>query len=114
MVAQQRKPGTTLRASIEDSYAGRVEKAASVDAMVDDALRLVSGQCPICGTRNALRLVKDESFSAQAGDARDIVERLSGDRCSTCHEVMFDAASAERYAGAGDALVLKSRKAESE
>ncbi len=42
------------------------------------------------------------------------VEGLSGFRCPACDEIEFDAESAERYAAAGDALVLATRKAEGE
>jgi HTH-type transcriptional regulator/antitoxin MqsA len=43
-----------------------------------------------------------------------MVAGLSGVRCPQCHEIEFDAESAERYAAAGDALVLSSRKAAGE
>jgi HTH-type transcriptional regulator/antitoxin MqsA len=39
---------------------------------------------------------------------------LSGFRCPACGEIEFDAASAERYAAAGDALVLAERQAAGE
>ena len=42
------------------------------------------------------------------------VEGLSGFRCTACGEIEFDAESAERYAAAGDALVLATRRAEGE
>lgn len=42
------------------------------------------------------------------------VEGLSGFRCPACGEIEYDAESAERYAAAGDALVLAARRAESE
>jgi HTH-type transcriptional regulator/antitoxin MqsA len=42
------------------------------------------------------------------------VTGLSGFRCSACDEIEYDQESAERYAAAGDALVLASRKAAGE
>ena len=42
------------------------------------------------------------------------VTDLSGLRCPACGEIEFDAASAERYAAAGDALVLAERQAAGE
>lgn len=42
------------------------------------------------------------------------VDGLSGFRCPACGEIEFDAASAERYAAAGDALVLAERRAAGE
>ena len=39
------------------------------------------------------------------------VEGLSGFRCPVCGEVEYDADSAERYAAAGDTLVLAARRA---
>jgi HTH-type transcriptional regulator/antitoxin MqsA len=42
------------------------------------------------------------------------VEGLSGFRCPACSEVDYDPASAERYAAAGDALVLAARQATGE
>jgi len=41
---------------------------------------------------------------------RKTVDGLSGWRCKSCDEVEFDAESAQRYAVAGDALVLEARK----
>lgn len=76
--------------------------------------KLAAGQCSVCGTRKALVHFDGELFPVQVGDATEIVGGLSGDRCSACDEVFLDPASAARFAGAGDALVLKHRKAEGE
>lgn len=72
--------------------------------------RLAAGQCPVCGTRKSLARFAGESFPVRVGDVTDTVDDLSGDRCSACDEVFFDAASAKRYADAGDSLVQKIRK----
>lgn len=42
------------------------------------------------------------------------VEGLSGFRCPACGDMEYDAESAERYAAAGDALVLAARRADGE
>lgn len=39
------------------------------------------------------------------------VEGLSGLRCTACGQIEYDRASADRYAAAGDALVLAARQA---
>lgn len=47
------------------------------------------------------------------GVAADVAD-LSGFRCPACGEIEYDPASAERYASAGDALVLAARQAAGE
>jgi HTH-type transcriptional regulator/antitoxin MqsA len=59
-------------------------------------------------------------MEAFAGETHTIEHRgatievagLSGFRCPSCGEVEFDAPSAERYAAAGDRLVLDARQAQ--
>jgi HTH-type transcriptional regulator/antitoxin MqsA len=77
-----------------------------------DLPQLALGQCPVCGTRESLVHFQGEAFPVQVGDLTDSVDGLSGDRCRACEEVFFDADSAQRYADAGDALVIQYRKAE--
>lgn len=76
--------------------------------------RLEAGQCPVCATRKSLARFAGESFAVQVADLNDTIEGLSGNRCSACAEVFFDAASAKRYAETGDLLVRKTRKASGE
>ena len=76
--------------------------------------REAARQCPVCGAHKALVQFKGESLPVRAGNLAVTVDALSGNRCSACDEVFFDAASARRYAAAGDSLVLKIRKAEGE
>jgi HTH-type transcriptional regulator/antitoxin MqsA len=52
---------------------------------------------------------EDETFTIEHAGIAAKVEGLSGWRCDACGEVEFDATSAQRYAGAGDALVLRDR-----
>jgi HTH-type transcriptional regulator/antitoxin MqsA len=53
---------------------------------------------------------KDETFTVTHGGRRAVVKGLAGWRCGKCGEVEFDAASAKRYAAAGDVLVLRARR----
>jgi HTH-type transcriptional regulator/antitoxin MqsA len=53
---------------------------------------------------------KNETFVIEHEGMQDNVSGLSGVRCPSCGEVVFDAASAARYAQAGDALVLAARR----
>jgi HTH-type transcriptional regulator/antitoxin MqsA len=51
-----------------------------------------------------------ESFRVEhRGDAKDVAD-LAGWRCPECGEVEFDTGSANRYAEAGDELVLAARR----
>jgi HTH-type transcriptional regulator/antitoxin MqsA len=50
---------------------------------------------------------KGETFIVDHAGMTATVEGLSGWRCGTCGEVEFDADSAQRYAAAGDKLVLR-------
>lgn len=74
--------------------------------------QLASGQCPVCGSRNSLVPFEGVSFPIKVGKLSDIVNDLAGDRCNSCDEVFFDDFGAQKFADAGDALVVKTRKAE--
>ena len=74
--------------------------------------QLAPGQCPVCGSRNSLVHFEGEAFPIQVGKLSDAVNHLAGDRCSSCDEIFFDDSSAQKFADAGDALVVKTRKAE--
>ncbi len=67
--------------------------------------------CPECGTSHLTRF-EGEIFTVEHKGAVLQVEAVSGWRCGHCGEVMFDPASAARYAEAGDILVLAARKKE--
>ena len=70
-------------------------------------------KCLNCETRKGMKRFEEETFSiTHAGLSAD-VEGLSGWRCGNCDEAEFDAASARRYAAAGDKLVLRSRAQQS-
>jgi HTH-type transcriptional regulator/antitoxin MqsA len=53
----------------------------------------------------------NETHEVVFRDRKTDVEGLSGFRCGACGEIEYDQASAERYAAAGDLLVLEARKA---
>jgi HTH-type transcriptional regulator/antitoxin MqsA len=55
---------------------------------------------------------EDERFTIEHDGLRKVVAGLSGWRCKSCDEVVFDPESAQRYAAAGDTLVLEARKRE--
>jgi HTH-type transcriptional regulator/antitoxin MqsA len=67
--------------------------------------------CPDCGVPAAVPF-KGETFRISHKEDATEVQGLSGWRCSSCGEVVFDAKSAKRYASAGDELILKARDGE--
>lgn len=70
--------------------------------------------CLSCDAGADMVPFSDETHQVDYRGATAEVEGLSGFRCPACGEIEFDAESAERYAAAGDALVLAARKAEGE
>jgi HTH-type transcriptional regulator/antitoxin MqsA len=67
--------------------------------------------CGSCGTRRMKRF-ENGTFSIQHGGLSETIKGLRGWRCGGCDEVEFDAASARKYASAGDRLVLRAREIE--
>jgi len=67
--------------------------------------------CPHCGSRE-WEYFKGETFVVSHCGLTAKEKGLAGWRCRACHEVVFDKASAKRYAAAGDKLVLEARAAE--
>ncbi|WP_137130436.1 type II toxin-antitoxin system MqsA family antitoxin [Rhizobium sp. FY34] len=65
--------------------------------------------CICCGT--ALLPFAGETHQVDYQGASVAVADLSGFRCASCGEIEFDEDSAERYAAAGDMLVLAARHA---
>ncbi|PPU94049.1 hypothetical protein XpopCFBP1817_10340 [Xanthomonas populi] len=78
----------------------------------DTLPRLAVGQCPVCGSAGSLVHFHDETFPVVVGELSDIVANLAGDRCQVCEEVFLNDESDRRFASAGDALVMKERRAE--
>jgi HTH-type transcriptional regulator/antitoxin MqsA len=71
-------------------------------------------KCLNCETRKGMTHFADETFTIEHAGMTATVEGLSGWRCEGCGEIEFDARSARRYAAAGDELVLRARKRQSE
>jgi len=71
-------------------------------------------KCLNCETRKGMTHFADETFTIKHAAMTATVEGLSGWRCEGCGEIEFDARSARRYAAAGDELVLRARKRQSE
>ena len=71
-------------------------------------------KCVACKSRVGMTRFQDESFRIGHEGLFATVNGLSGWRCGHCGEVEFDADSARRYAAAGDQLVLRARKRQSE
>lgn len=65
-------------------------------------------QCGECGSRS-LRAFSGKAFVVAHAGATRTVKDLAGWRCGECGEVIFDVASAKRYAAAGDELVQRER-----
>ncbi len=70
-------------------------------------------KCAHCKSRKDMVRFKDEAYTIEHEGLTSKVEGLAGWRCEPCGEVEFDAASARRYAAAGDALVLRDRERQS-
>jgi HTH-type transcriptional regulator/antitoxin MqsA len=71
-------------------------------------------KCLSCGDRKGMTRFEAETFTIEHAGMTATVKGLSGWRCGICDDVAFDAESAQRYAAAGDALVLRDRKRQSE
>jgi len=69
--------------------------------------------CPNCEAPKGMTRFEGETFTIQHVGMTATVEGLSGWRCEACDEVEFDAASARRYAAAGDDLVMRNRERQS-
>ena len=67
--------------------------------------------CVCCDTTSEMTPFFGETHQVTFKDVTAEVEGLSGFRCGSCGEVEYDQQSAERYAEAGDALVLAARRA---
>lgn len=67
--------------------------------------------CAVCGAPSAVPF-KGEPFRLSHSGVSAELKGLSGSRCSTCAEIVFDSKSAKHYAAAGDKLVMHAREAE--
>lgn len=71
-------------------------------------------KCANCESPKSMIRFENESFVVEHAGLAATVVGLSGWRCGPCGEVEFDAPSAERYAAAGDTLVLRERERQSQ
>jgi HTH-type transcriptional regulator/antitoxin MqsA len=74
----------------------------------------MAGKCIDCEFCKERTRFEEETFTIEHGGNRSEVAGLSGWRCGAGGEGEFDAASARRYAAAGDELVLRDRQQQSE
>lgn len=65
--------------------------------------------CPDCAAPHWQRF-ENETQEVEHAGRKTTVPGLSGKRCASCGETLFDDESARRYAAAGDELVLAERK----
>ncbi len=69
--------------------------------------------CVSCKVAKGMTRFQGQTHSVEYGGSRLDVKGLAGWRCEQCGEVVFDSRSAQRYAAAGDELVLAARKKQS-
>ncbi len=70
-------------------------------------------KCMNCGSRKGMTRFENESFTVEHAGENTQVDGLAGWRCAACGEVEFDPDSAQKYAMAGDDLVLRERARQS-
>ncbi len=66
-------------------------------------------KCLSCETRRSMTRFEDKTFTIDHAGTTAMVEGLSGWRCEACGEAEFDRDSAQRYAAAGNELVMRDR-----
>lgn len=71
-------------------------------------------KCVNCAADKGATRFKGEKFTVTHDGMTSVVKDVSGWRCEACDEVAFDNASARRYAAAGDELVLRARRRQSQ
>lgn len=72
---------------------------------------MVAQSCSGCGGMDTVARFENEFFTIAHRGRHETIGGLSGWRCKSCDEVVFDPESAQRYAAAGDAMVLQARSA---
>ena len=71
-------------------------------------------KCMECRSAKGMGRFENKTFMIEHAGAKARVAGLSGWQCDPCGEVEFDAESARLYAAAGDELVLRERKRQSQ
>ena len=70
-------------------------------------------KCLNCGAPKGMARFQGETSTIDHAGMTATVDGLAGWRCDACGEVEFDAASARRYAAAGDDLIRRQRARQS-
>lgn len=70
---------------------------------------LAAGQCPACGSRNALVPYRDETETVRVGELAQEIHGMAGERCRVCGEAFADSDSTARWSALATALVVQSR-----
>ncbi|NYF36695.1 type II toxin-antitoxin system MqsA family antitoxin [Stenotrophomonas sp. JAI102] len=74
--------------------------------------RLTAGQCPVCGSAESLVHFYGKTLPVTVSGLSGTVSDLAGEHCQVCEEIFLDDDSAKRFANAGDALVMETRRSE--
>ncbi|KRA47584.1 type II TA system antitoxin MqsA family protein [Pseudoxanthomonas sp. Root630] len=70
---------------------------------------LAAGQCPACGSLQALVAYRDETETVRVGDLAQEIHGMAGERCRVCGEAFADSDSTARWSTVANALVARSR-----
>jgi HTH-type transcriptional regulator/antitoxin MqsA len=70
---------------------------------------MAARSCSACGGKKMMARFDGQRFTVEHERLHEDVAGLSDRRCKFCGEVVFDPDSAQRYAAAGDALVVALR-----
>ena len=71
-------------------------------------------KCMDCGSHEGMTRFENETFTVEHAGEKTQVDGLAGWRCAGCGEVEFDPESAQKYAMAGDHLVVRERARQSQ
>lgn len=69
-----------------------------------------SNWCGNCGGSDCMQHFDHQTFIVKHCGQEQVVNDLAGWKCKFCGEVVFDSASAKRYAEVGDKLVQEQRQ----
>ena len=70
---------------------------------------LAAGQCPVCGSLQALVAYSDETETVRVRHLVQEIHGMAGERCRVCGETFADSASTARWSEVATALVAKAR-----
>jgi HTH-type transcriptional regulator / antitoxin MqsA len=75
---------------------------------------IMTRKCVSCDSQKDLARFDNEAFAIEHAGMTVTLAGLAGWRCAACGEAEFDTESAQRYAAAGDELVLAERRRQSQ